>query len=61
MLSSWRQQWSCWVYQACLTDSSCFYAANDGASIYSGIKNCVCDTCAVRLMTQVSLTSVVTN
>jgi len=34
------------INKACLTDSSCFYAARDGGSIDSGIKNCVCDTCA---------------
>ena len=34
------------IDNACLTDSSCFYAAYNGAEITSGIKNCVCDSCA---------------
>ena len=37
------------ISKACLTDSSCFYAARDDASIGSGIKNCECDTCAGAL------------
>ena len=34
------------IDNACLTDSSCYYAAYNGAEIGSGIKNCVCDSCA---------------
>lgn len=54
--SSCKGEYSCYkaayggfingIDNACLTDSSCYYAAYNGAEITSGIKNCVCDSCA---------------